>query len=201
MLPTMSTALESIKRMAILGTGPFIVLNVVFYVLSGFYFGSHRQIVAGVGSVPSYSPEQMTHIRMTFAAFLGIVAAAGSFAGTQPRLAGHLLALLLGAIHLAAGGAAFWHGLRVLGITLLVAGLLMPVLAWYSYRRSRPAWAFLIAICGVFAVAEFFGVSKVRDALDVGLWIAMILPGLNAVAVAALVAIRGEYVERDPVTA
>lgn len=197
----MSTALESIKRMAILGTGPFIVLNVVFYVLSGSYFDSHRQIVPGLGSVPSYSPEQMTHVRMTFAAFSGIVAVAGFFAGIRPRLTGHLLALLLGALHLLAGVAAFWHELRVLGMTLIVAGLLMPVLAWYSYRRSRPAWAFLVAICGVFAVAEFFGAPKIRDAADVGLWIAMILPGLNVVAASALVTIRGEYVERDPVTA
>jgi len=115
---------------------------------------------------------------------------------------GHLIPMLLGATHLVAGVAAFWHGAPgVLGMTLLVSGVLMPVLVVFSSQGSRPAWAFLIAICGVFAVVEFFGAPKVRGALDVSLWITMILPGLNAVAVAALASLRGEYVERDAATA
>jgi hypothetical protein len=124
--------------------------------------------------------------------------------------------------HLIAGVAAFGHHdvPLVVGVTLLVSGVLMPVLAFYSYRQSRPAWAFLIALCGVFAVVEFFGAPKIRDAMGTGvwtwvirlgapnvhearggLWIAMILPGLSAVATAALVSLRGTYVERERLTA
>jgi hypothetical protein len=178
--------------MAIIWVGAFALVNAAFYFLSGNYFDSHREIVNGASRL-TYSPEQMTHVRMTFAVFAGVVAACGFTAGIRPRAVGHLLAVLLGACHLVAGVAAFLQDLRVVGTTLLVSGVLMPVLAWHSHRRSRPAWAFLIAICGVFAVVEFFGVSKIRDALGVGLWTALILPGVSAVATAALVAVRGEY--------
>ena len=198
----MSTAHEQTQRTAIICAGAFVALNAVFYVLSGSYFDSHRQVVPGVGSMPAYSPEQMTHVRMTFAMFSGVVAVFGFAAGIRARAIGHLIPLLLGAAHLVAGVVAFSHEApAVLGTTLLVSGILMPVLAWFSLHGSRPAWAFLIAICGVFAVIELFGAPKVRGALDVGLWVTMILPGLNTVAVAALVALRGEYVERDSLPA
>lgn len=195
----MPTAREQATRMAIICAAAFFVSNAAFYVLSIGYFDSHREIVAGVGSVLSYSPAEMMHVRTTFAVFSGVVAVFGFLAGIWPRVVGHLIPLLLSAFHLAAGVAAFSHNLpSVLGVTLFVSGLLMPALAWHSHRRRRPAWAFLIAICGVFAVIEFFGAPKVRSGLDVGLWITMILPGLNAVAVAALVSLREAYVEREP---
>jgi hypothetical protein len=201
MLLAMSTAHEPTKRIAIVCVAAFLGLNVVFYLLSNSYFDGHRELVAGV-SQPSYSPDQMTHVRVTFAVFSGIVAAFGFVAGIRPRVIGHLLPVLLGLVDLVAGGAAFVHNLPgVLGMTLLVCGLIMPVLAWQSYRGSRAAWAFLVAICGVFAVVELFGAPKMRAALDVGLWITMILPGLNAVAAAALVALRGEYLERGAAAA
>jgi hypothetical protein len=198
MLSTMSTAHAQTKYMTIICVGAFVVLNLGFYVLSGSYFESHRELVSGV-SVLSYTPEQMTHVRTTFAMFSGVIAAFGFVAGIRPRVIGHLIPMVLGAVNLVASIVAFSRDQpAVLGMTLLVSGVLMPVLAARSYRQSRPAWAFLIAICGVFAVVEFFGAPKVRGALDVGLWITMILPGLNAVAVAALVSLRGGYVERDP---
>jgi hypothetical protein len=201
MLRAMSTAHEQTKRMAIICAGAFVALNVAFYFLSGSYFGSHREIVGGV-SVSSYSPEQMAHVRMSFAVFSGVVAACGFAAGIWARTVGHLLPVLFGAGHLAASVGAFANGAPlVVGAVLALSGLLLPVLAWSSYRHARPAWAFLVAMCGVFAVAEFFGAPKIRDALGGGLWIAMIFPGLNAVAVAALLSLRGEYVERDPVAA
>lgn len=199
----MSTAHGQTKYMTIICVGAFVVLNLGFYVLSGGYFESHRELVGGV-SVLSYTPEQMTHVRIEFAMFSGIVAAFGFVAGIRPREIGHLIPMLLGAVNLRASYAAFSRGQpAVLGMTLLVSGILMPVLARSSYRGSRAAWAFLIAICGVFAVAEFFGAPKIRGALDtalalnIGLWITMILPGLSAVAVAALVSLRGGYLERD----
>jgi hypothetical protein len=193
----MSTAPQPALRIAILCVGAFLVLNVVFFLLSGSYFDGHRELVAGI-SQPSYSPAQMMHVRVTFAVFSGVVAAFAFLAGLWPRVLGHLLPVLLGAVDLIASAGAFMHDSpAVVGMTLLVCGIVMPVLAWHSYRGSRAAWAFLVAICGVFAVVLLFGAPKVRGALDVGLWTTMILPGINAVAAFALVSLRGEYLERS----
>jgi hypothetical protein len=201
MLPAMPTANESTWRSAIVCAAAFLGLNVVFYLLSNNYFDTHRELVNGV-SQPSYSPAQMTHVRMTFVLCSGVVWALGFLAWIRPRVTGHVIPVVLGAIYLVASVSAFAHGVPgVVGVTLLVTGVLMPVLARHSYRGSRPAWAFLVAICGVFAVAEFFGAPKIRGALDIGLWTAMILPGVNAVTVVALILVRREYLERGLVTA
>jgi hypothetical protein len=199
MLSAMSTAPAApTVRMAILCVAAFVLVNLVFYFLSGSYFESHREIIAGIGARSVYTPALGLKVRIAFAVFSGIVAVAGFAAALQPRLVGHALPVLLGAVHLVAGIAAFAHSLPgALTATLLVSGVLMPVLAWHSYRRSRAAWAFLVSMCAVFAVVEMFGSPKMRGALDVSLWITMILPGLNAVAAAALIALRGEYVDRD----
>ncbi|HEU4729026.1 MAG TPA: hypothetical protein VFT22_14075 [Kofleriaceae bacterium] len=190
------TAPAPTLRIAILCVAAFVAANLVFYLLSGSYFDAHREIVAGV-SQPSYSPAQMTHVRVTFGVFSGVVAVSALFGTLLPRVVGHLIPALLGAIDLIAGFVALARDLpSVLGMTLLVSGAVMPVLAVKSFRGSRAAWAFLVAMCGVFAVVELFGAPKIRGALDIGLWIAMILPGLNAVAVAALVSLRDEYIER-----
>jgi hypothetical protein len=194
----MPAASEQIKRMAIVCVTAFVLVNVAFYLMSGSYFASHREIVVGVGSVATYTPELAMHVRMTFVVFSGVVAAFGFVAGLEPRKVGHLLPVLLGLADLAGAVGAFTHDApAVVGVTLLVAGLLLPVLAHFSFRGSRPAWAFLVAMCGVFALVEFFGAPKVSRAINVGLWTAMILPGLNAVAVAALASLRGSYVERS----
>lgn len=201
MLWAMSTP-SQIPRIAILTVGGFIALNIAFYVMSGSYFESHHNIVAGVGSMPAYTADQAMRVRVWFAVFSGIVAVFGFAAAVRPRTLGHLIPVLLGAGHLVGAVAAFTHSApAVVGMTLLVSGILMPVLAWHSYRQSRAAWAFLTAMCAVFAVIEVFGAPKVRGALDLSLWLTMILPGLNAVAVAALVSMRADYIDRDTVTA
>jgi hypothetical protein len=193
-MPTTSTP----ARVALLCVAAFVLVNAAFYFLSGSYFESHREIIAGVGARSVYTPELAMRVRIAFAVFSAVVAIAGFAAAIRPRVIGHALPVLLGAAHLVGGVAAFARDLpAALGATLLLSGVLMPLLAWHSYRRSRPAWAFLVAMCGVFAVVGMFGSPKVRGALDISLWITMILPGLNAVAVGALVALRGEYVEGD----
>jgi hypothetical protein len=195
----MSAAADQIKRMAIICVTSFVALNAAFYFLSGNYFENHRDIVAGVGAVATYTPEKMMHVRMTFVLLTGVVGAFGFVAGLAPRVVGHFLPVLLGIINLIAAAGAFAKGAPgVLGMTLLVAGILLPTLAHFSWRGSRPAWAFLVAMCAVFSVVEFFGAPKVRGALDIGLWTAMILPGLNAIAVVALASLRGTYVDRSP---
>jgi len=203
MLGSMSSSHEQTKRMAIICIGAFVALNAAFYFLSDSYFDSHRQILPGKGSVPTFSLAEMTAVRISFAVFAAAIAMAAFFAGIWTRATAHVLTALLGAITLVASYSSFSHDLtQVLGVTLLVAGVLLPVLSWQSYRhRSRPAWAFLIAICGVFAVAELFGAPKVARGLGLSLWLTMTLPGLNVVAAFALASLRREYVERAPVTA
>jgi hypothetical protein len=204
MLGPMSTGHEQTKRIAILCIIAFVAANAVFYFLSDSYFASHRQVVPGKGSVPAFSPEQVTAVRTWFGVFTGTVAVAAFLAGVWTRVTAHLLTALLGALTLTACAGAFFHTelTKVLGATLLIAGVLLPVLTWQSYfRRARPAWAFLIAICGVFAVAELFGAPKVARGLGISLWITMTLPGLNAVAAFALASLRDEYIERNSGTA
>jgi hypothetical protein len=194
----MPVASEQLKRMAIVCVSAFVLVNIAFYLMSGSYFASHREIVVGVGSVATYTPEMATQVRTMFAVFAGVVAAFGFVAGLEPRKIGHLIPVLLGLADLGGAFGAFTHDTpAVLGMTLLVAGILLPTLAHFSYRGSRPAWAFLVAMCGVFALVEFFGAPKVSRALGISLWTAMILPGLNAVATAALASLRGSYVERS----
>jgi hypothetical protein len=203
MLWTMSSAPSPILRIAIITVIAYVALNIAFYLMSGSYFESHHEVVAGVGSMPAYSAGQAMHVRTTFAVFSAIVGVFAFAAALKPRVVGHLIAVLLAAGYLVGAITGFTHNAPgVVGLTLLVAGTLMPVLAWHSsYRRSRPAWAFLVAICAVFAVVGLFGAPKVRGALDISLWLTMILPGLNVVAVAALVSLRADYLERDTVTA
>jgi len=198
MLSPMPAASLDLKRMAIICAACLAVVNIAFYLMAGSYFESHHEIITGVGSASTYTPEQIRHIHVMFAVFSGVVGAFGLAASVDPRRVGHLIPLLFGLGDLGGAVAAFTHGApAVVGMTLLVAGVLLPTLAHFSFRGSRAAWAFLVAMCGVFAVIELFGAPKIARALDIGLWTAMILPGLNLVAAAALSSLRGQYVERS----
>jgi hypothetical protein len=197
----MPSASESAKRIAIIAVACFVVANLAFYVLSTSYFESHRTFSTATQTMAStFTPAQITTVRMSFALFSAIVAIASVLAGVWTRAIGHAIPVVLGVLYLVAAVAAIRNGnvTTALPATLIITGGLMPVLAHFSFhQRSRGAWAFLVSICGVFAVVEFFGAPKVRGALDIGLWITMILPGLNAVAVAALVSLRAQYVDRS----
>lgn len=197
MLSAMPTTTSRALRVLALTVGGFVVLNVAFYVLSGSYFENARDVVEGVGSLPKYTADQAASIRVQFALFSGEIAIASFFAGMWPRQVGHLFPVLLGLIDLVAGfGAITRHAPGVLCATLLISGVLFPLLAYFSARGKRAPWAFLVAMCGVFALVEVFGAPKLRDELGVGLWTAMLLPGLNLVAVVTLIMLRGQYAER-----
>jgi hypothetical protein len=194
----MTTSHVHTKRLAIVFAVGFVVVNVAFYLLSGSYFESHRQIVNGA-SVPVYTPEHASHLRVVFALVSGAVTAVGFLAGVQRRVVGHLLASALGAANFAGGIAALVRGAPgALTATLLITGAALPVLAWFSYRRARGAWAFLVALCGVLAVVDLFGAPKIRGVFDISLWTTMLLPGLFAVACATLILLRDDYVDRSP---
>lgn len=184
-----------IQILAVLFAGGLVMANVAFFLMSGSYFASHHQIVGG-SSVPTFSPDQATHIRVAFAAMSGAVAAVGFVTSLARHAIGHLLAAVLGAVNLVFGVVAFTHSQpSALTATLLVSGCVVPALAYLSYRRSRAAWAFLAALCGVFAVVGLFGAPKISRALDLSLWTTMIFPGLYVVACATLALLRGDYVE------
>jgi hypothetical protein len=190
-------------RLAIvIAVAAFAIVNLVFYFLSGNYFADQHQII-NAASVQTYSPEQVAHTRIVFAVVSGVLAVVGVLAALRPRLLGHALSAVLGVGNLVGGVAAFSHHLPgVLTVTQLVAGTAMLVLAHFSYhRRSRSAWAFLVAICGVLAVVDFFGAPKIRGALDISLWTTMVIPGLYAIATVTLMQLRADYSEGEPVAA
>jgi hypothetical protein len=84
----------------------------------------------------------------------------------------------------------------VLPVALFLTGSLFLVLTWKSLERSRAAWAFLVALCAVFAVVMLFGSTKVRNHTGVGLYYAMIIPGMLWVATVALALVRDDYRDR-----
>jgi hypothetical protein len=186
----MSAGHEQSTRVALLiSVAAFIVLNVGFYVLSGNYFEAH----AG-----QYTPDRMSHIRTLFAVSSGVIIAVNFVVGLNRRIGAHLIATVLGLGTLVAGIGSFAAGLPgVLGVTQVLAGILMPALAWFSYKGQRGPWAFLVAICVVFAVTDLFGAPRIGQTLSLNLWTTMIIPGLYAVAAAALIQLRGQYTERD----
>ncbi len=178
-----STPFKQRMQMAGVIAGAAITFNVLFSVASHFYFKDKPLEAADVGSV-----------RFAFALMSIIVAGAAYCAALAPRLIGHGIAFVMGAASLVGGFAALSKGLPpVMGTTMLVIGGLIPALAIKSLQHSRSAWSFLIAIIAVFAAVCFFGAPKIRHLLGIGLWHAMIFPGLQIVAVIALSMLRGEY--------
>src|ERR1041384_2569827 len=126
----MPTGLEQSTRLAIImAVAALVVLNVALYVLSGNYFQAHSG---------EYTPEQMARVREIFAITCAVLVAVNFVVGLNRRVGAHVLAGLLGLSKLAGGIAAFTHDLPgALVATGLVAGTVMPTLAWFSYRRSR----------------------------------------------------------------
>ena len=132
--------------------------------------------------------------RIAFAVLSLLVGAAAFGASLAPKLVGHI----------ARGRARARRAVRRLRIVLdalpavmiavlFAVGVLLPTLAHFSWRGSRAAWSFLIAIIAVFGTVTFFGSPKVRNVLGVGFWTAMILPGIQYVAMSALWMLRDSY--------
>jgi len=163
-----------------------VVVNVFFFIASTSYYSD--KITA---------PHELMSVRMAFAITSVVVGVMAFAAAIQPFLVGHGLALVAGIAALVGGIAAFIGGLPpVLGVTMVIIGWLMPLMAILSLRHSRVGWSFLTALLTVFALVTFFGAPKVRNMLHIGMWYAMVIPGLLSVAVVALALVRGEY--RDP---
>lgn len=173
----------------------FVVLaNAAFYFLSGMYFDDKSATALTPGGIDD---AHIRSVRIAFGVFSGCVGLAAVAAALTPRAVAHGVPALAGLASLIAAWSAFGKDLpTVLPMTLLVIGLLLPYLSWRSLDRSRAAWSMLLAMCAVCATVLFFGSPKVRNQLGVGLWIALIIPGLLTVATVALAQLRRDYAER-----
>ncbi len=186
-MPEPTTREQAMKTAGVIAGG-LATANTVFWFLSDLYFDKHKltgDIFDAVG---------LRGARLAFFVLTSVVGAAVLAAALAPRVVAHVLASLIGLASIAAAIGAFAGGLpAVVGSFLLLVGVLMPTLAWKSWHHSRAAWAFLAAMVAVCGGCDFFGATKVRGVLGVGLWTALIFPALQFVTLAALAMIRGEY--------
>lgn len=165
-----------------------VVVNVFFFIASSSYYSDKLT-----------APHELMNVRMAFAVTSVIVGVMAFAASMAPYIVGHGLALVAGIAALVGGIAAFIGGLPpVLGITMVIIGWLMPLMAFMSLKHSRVGWSFLTSLLTVFALVTFFGAPKVRNMLHIGMWYAMVIPGLLSVAVVALALVRGEYRDVRP---
>ncbi|HWO22246.1 MAG TPA: hypothetical protein VNO30_25985 [Kofleriaceae bacterium] len=164
-----------------------LVLNAAFFFLSDAYFDD-RVKRFGVKEL-----ERLSGARLDFAIFTIVVGAGAILAGRYPRAFAHSAAAGAGLLALVAAPFAMRYG--VLGVALLIVAGAFGFLTRLSLRRSRAAWACLAAMCAVSSVVLLFGAPKIRHLVGIGMWIAMIAPGLLAAATVALSQIRDDYRE------
>jgi hypothetical protein len=111
-------------------------------------------------------------------------------------VAGHAMAAVIGAASFVAGITALVKSLPgTMGITLIIVGGLLPVLAHFSWRFSRAAWSLMISTLCVFAAVTFFGAPKIAAVLHIGLTVSLVIPIVQVIAVIALANLRREYRE------
>ncbi len=109
---------------------------------------------------------------------------------------GHGLAGVAGLGSLVAGVEAIMHSLPgALSGALVVCGLVMPLLALYSWRGKRAPWAFLTTMCGVLALCMLFGAPKVHSRVGVDLALALMIPLFLTLATIMLAMQHREYTE------
>lgn len=184
------TTLKRVARIAVVALIAVVAINAAFYFLSQWYYedkAKTQRMIIDLAAVSS--------VRVAFFVFTTAIAGASVLAGFSPREIGHALAAVLGVGNAIAGLFALAAGLTpVLGVALLIGGGTMAALAYYSYfKKSRAAWAFLASLTGVFGTCLLFGAPKVRSLVGIGLWTALIAPGLHYVAMTAKIIARGEY--------
>ncbi len=180
------TRKQSLKMAGVIA-GTAVGMNTLFWVLLGFYYKDKPELATN-----------LTSIKLAFAILTALVAIMAYLAGFAPRFVGHLIGFKAGIASLAAGFAALGSTIPgVVAATLIITGVVLPVLTWRSWKHSRAAWAFLIAILAVLATVTFFGAPKLRHVLGIGLWYALIIPAFGVVGVIALSMVRSEYREQS----
>lgn len=167
-----------------------VITNIAFYFLSDLYFEDRSAMYGAV------TDHDINRVRLHFGIFTGTISAGAIIAAVQPRLLGHALAAAFGIGAIVAGVAAISRNMHpVLPAALIAAGIMLDILVWRSFERSRVAWAFLIGMTATLAAVLLFGSTKVRSVFDVGLWTALIIPGLLTVTTVALAMVRDDYRE------
>jgi hypothetical protein len=177
-----------VVQIAILVAILAVVLNAGFYFLSDAYFDDRAKRLG------AQELARLDGARIEFAIFTIVVGGAAILAALSPRVVAHAIPALAGVTSLIAVPFAASIGF-VLPLTLLVVGLGFGLLIRYSLRRSRAAWACLAGLCAVYGIVLFFGAPKVRGLVGIGMWTAMIAPGLLWVATGALRMLRADYRE------
>src|SRR5688500_17718009 len=94
-------------------------------------------------------------------------------ASDAPRMLGLALSALLGIGMTAIGLLSAGKAQALLTIVHLVIGPLALWLTWKAFRRSRAAWAFLVALQSVLTIYYVFGGPTFKKLLDVSLGVAM----------------------------
>lgn len=162
-----------------------LAVNAFFFLASNNYANGHLM-----------TSHDLMGARIAFA-ISSITVGMLAFAAThEPRLVGHAIGFLLGVASVVGGiGGFIGHLPPVLGITMLIVGAITGILAFHSLRGSRVAWSFLVSLLTAMAVITLFGAPKVRNLLHIGLWYAIMIPGVLAVGVVALAFVRRDYRE------
>lgn len=165
-----------------------IAANAFFFLASNTYGKDHMLAV-----------KALWNARVAFAVTSIVIGGLSFAAAHQPKLVGHILGFALAGAAVIGGIAAFITKLpATLGVTLVIIGALTAVLAFHSMRGSRVAWSFLFAMLTVMAVVTLFGAPKIRNTLHIGLWYAILIPGVMTVGVVALALVRGDYRDQIP---
>jgi hypothetical protein len=188
-----ATTHAPIGRIAAIAAAIVVVANVAFLLLSGLYFNSKISFTPQ-GEVPAFDAHAVAMIRVQFGVLSVLVAVAAIGVAVAARAVSHAIMMVMAPASLLAGLCAAVYGLpSVLAAAELILGTVLCVIVPMSWRGSRAAWSFLVAIAAAYGVVLFFGAPKVRGVLDVGLWTTLILPGLNIVALVGLVQSRSRY--------
>jgi hypothetical protein len=177
---------------AIIG-GALVIINVAFWLLSAKYFSDKTSGILAA----KFGPDELMNWRIAFAIFSASVGAASIGTLFIPKWIGHGLAVIAGGGALVCSYFAFAQSMPLaLPVALLVVGIVFPLLVWRSLANSRPAWAFLVAMCFVLGLVLAFGAPKIRATMGIGLWTAMMIPGLLVVAGVALAGLGRQYRDR-----
>ena len=183
----MTTKPQTSQLLGIIGI-VLIATNAFFFLASNSYAKDHL-----------LANNDLMATRIAFAISSIIVGMSAFAAAYEPKLVGHGFGFLLALASFVGGiGAFIGHLPPVLGITMLIVGVLTGILAFHSMRGSRVAWSFLTSLMTVMGIVTLFGAPKVRNLLHIGLWYAIVIPGVLAVGVVALGLIRRDY--RDSVS-
>src|SRR2546421_44701 len=127
----MTTRQQALRTAGVI-CGGLLAFNTAFWFLADLYFDDHRL------DHNSFDAAGLSRVRVAFLVLTIVVAAMSFVAALAPRWIGHGLASVLGLAAMIGSVDAFAHDMpAVMGMTLLVAGIVMPLLVWRSWQHSR----------------------------------------------------------------